>query len=99
LAAFAAAAGRRPLHAPRTPRVEHLRERAERRVRDGKARVRDGLRRGDRQRVPVERDQAPARTEPLEDQAAVSAPPEGAVHVRPVRPDGERLERLGSQDG
>jgi len=50
-----------------------------------------------RLRIAVERDQAPPRAQPLEDQPAVSAAPEGRIDVDPIRAYCQSIDRLPQQ--
>lgn len=64
---------------------------------DREARIGHRLRRLDRSRILVERDQPPGRPEPREHRAAVTAAPERAVDVDAVRTRHERFDRFVQQ--
>jgi hypothetical protein len=52
-----------------------------------------------RLRIAIERDQPALRPQALEDQLAVAAPAEGAVHVDAVRPDGHGFDGFRGEYG
>ena len=64
-----------------------------------KARVADFSRRRDRLRIAVERDEASLGREPLQNQPAVAAPSESAVHIKSVGRTHQRFRSFLTENG
>jgi len=86
-----------PIHTLQAEAFEYPGQFGEARVHHAKASVAYSCCSRDRLRILVERDQAPVRTQPVEDQAAVSAASKGCINVATISAYCQSIDRLLQQ--